>query len=391
VEYEDFYALPFRDFFGLRGPRRQQEEYSVGSGAIIDEDGYVLTNLHVVRRASRIQVKLWDGRVYEADRIVATQNSDVALLKLRCKAGEKFKAISFAADDDLLLGETVLALGNPFGLGGSVAKGILSSKTRRPSTGNEPLSVNNWLQTDAAINPGNSGGPLINIRGELIGLNVAVYREAQGIGFAIPVKQVSEALADFFSPEVSHSLWLGARLKVGRPPLVVGEVQPGSPAARAGLRQGDRIIQVNGLPTTSLIDLNRKVCASPNHRTTLKIRRENIEPEPVTITMIPFTEMIRDKVGLSLREIRDEDAGSTRFRPNQGLLIESVQKGSPAERAQLQPGILVTAVDGAPTGGIMLAGFALSGKQSGDRATLTVAVPRRLGNFVQARVEIPVR
>src|ERR1041385_6592211 len=183
VEYEDFYQRLFREFFGQGGLRpRQEQEYSIGSGVIIDEDGYVLTNLHVVRRGTRTQVKLWDGREYEADRIVATPNSDVALLKIRCKPGEKFKAVSFAADDDLLLGETVLALGNPFGLGGSVTKGILSSKTRRPATGNEPLNVNDWLQTDAAINPGNSGGPLINIRGELIGLNVAVYREGQEVG-----------------------------------------------------------------------------------------------------------------------------------------------------------------------------------------------------------------
>src|SRR6266699_2491008 len=237
VEYEDFYQRLFSEFFGQGGYRpRREQEYSIGSGVIIDEDGYVLTNLHVVRRATRTQVKLWDGREYEADRIVATPNSDVALLKIRCKPGEKFKAANFAADDDLLLGETVLALGNPFGLGGSVTKGILSSKTRRPSTGNEPLNVNDWLQTDAAINPGNSGGPLLNIRGELIGLNVAVYREGQGIGFAIPVKQVSEALAGFFSPEVSHSLWFGARLRQGPPPLTVAMVQPGGPSAKAGLR-----------------------------------------------------------------------------------------------------------------------------------------------------------
>jgi len=394
VEYEDFYQRLFREFFGQGGPRRQQQGYSIGSGVIIDEDGYVLTNLHVVRRATRIQVKLWDGREYEADRIVATENSDVALLKLRCKPGEKFKAISFAADDDLLLGETVLALGNPFGLGGSVTKGILSSKTRRPSTGNEPLNVNDWLQTDAAINPGNSGGPLINIRGELIGLNVAVYREGQGIGFAIPMKQVSEALVDFFSPEVSHSLWLGARLRLGPPPLEISEVEPGSPAARAGLRQGDKILQVNGLSTTGLIDLNRKICASPAHKVTLSVRREEVRLDPVTITMVPFSEMIPNKVGLSLREIRQEDTATTGFQPNQGLLIESVQKGSPAERAQLQPGFLVTAVDGAATGDVMLAGVKLSGKQQGDRVTLTVVVRRRLGKFVQfreARVELPVR
>src|SRR5258707_12686073 len=125
---------------------------------MIDEDGYVLRNLHVVRRAARIQVKLWDGREYDAEPRVETEATDVALLKLKIKPGEKFKAMKFAADDDLLLGETVLALGNPYGLGASVTKGILSSKNRRPTTGDDPLDVQDWLQTDAAINPCSSGG-----------------------------------------------------------------------------------------------------------------------------------------------------------------------------------------------------------------------------------------
>src|SRR6266581_4708757 len=235
VEYEDFYQRLFSEFFGQGGYRpRREQEYSIGSGVIIDEDGYVLTNLHVVRRATRTQVKLWDGREYEADRIVATPNSDVALLKIRCKPGEKFKAANFAADDDLLLGETVLALGNPFGLGGSVTKGILSSKTRRPPTESEPLAVPDWLQTDAAINPGNSGGPLVNLRGELIGINVAVLNQGQGIGFAIPVKRVSQKLAEIYSPEGMDGMWFGARVRPGSAPLQVKSVQLESPAGKAG-------------------------------------------------------------------------------------------------------------------------------------------------------------
>ena len=188
IEYHDWYDELLRQFYGVRPPVRKSLD--LGSGVIIDEEGYVLTNFHVVRRANRIQVKLWDGREYEADRIVATTASDVALIKIRAKPGERFKAIKFAADDDLLLGETVIALGNPFGLGGSVTRGILSSKNRRPSTGEEPLGMEDWLQTDAAINPGNSGGPLVNLRGELIGLNVAVYRDEhageRGIGVGFP-------------------------------------------------------------------------------------------------------------------------------------------------------------------------------------------------------------
>jgi S1-C subfamily serine protease len=171
-------------------------------------------------------------------------------------------------------------------------------------------------------------------------------------------------------------------------------VQPGSPAGRAGLREGDRILEVDRVSATGLIDLNRKICASPDHKVTLSVRRGEARLDPITVTMVGFPEMIQNKLGLTLREVRKEDKATTGFQPGQGLLIEAVQKGSPAERAQLQPNLLVTAIDGASTGGVMLAGMALSGKQQGDRVTVTVVVPQRLGNFVhftEARVEIQVR
>src|SRR3989442_4149076 len=229
-----------RDFFNpYYRNRPPNTQFSLGSGVIIDEEGFVLTNFHVVGRASRVWVKLSDGREYEADRLVGTGFTDLALVKIRAKEGEKFHAVTFAADDDLLLGETVLALGNPFGLGGSVTRGILSSKSRRPAKENETLDVMDWLQTDAAVNPGNSGGPLINLRGELIGINVAIYREGQGIGFAVPVKRVSAALAEMYSPEVLGSLWFGARVRPGGTPLPVTAVQIESPAGKAGPRAGD--------------------------------------------------------------------------------------------------------------------------------------------------------
>ena len=198
-----------------------------------DENGFVLTNVHVVEDANEIWVRVGD-RIIAADIVTGTRKSDVALLKLRAKPGEKFRAAKFAADDDLLLGETVLALGNPFGLGGSISRGILSSKSRRPSENQSgQLEVPDWLQTDAAINPGNSGGPLINLRGELIGINVAMLREGHGIGFAIPIKRVSEALSEIFTPEELAHLWFGARVKAGARPLVITDVTPGSPADRA--------------------------------------------------------------------------------------------------------------------------------------------------------------
>jgi S1-C subfamily serine protease len=396
IPCHDFYEILLRDFYGLP---REQKSISLGSGVIIDEEGYVLTNFHVVRRASRIQIKLWDGREYDADPCVYTEASDVALLKLRAKPGEKFKAIKFAPDDDLLLGETVLALGNPFGLGGSVTKGILSSKNRRPATGNEPLKVDDWLQTDAAINPGNSGGPLVNLRGELIGLNVAVYREehgerGMGVGFSIPVKQVAAALSQFFTPEVTHSLWFGAQLKAGSGPLEVATVQPGSPAAHAGLRAGDRVLQVNGQATPGLIAFNRLLTAGAAREARLLLGKER-EPRTVSVHLVPFDELIRQKLGLGLIEPTPQTAERLGVRPGEGLVVEEVEKDGPAERAKFQRGYVLAGIDDQRARGLRTIGEVLSGKKRGETVVLTIIAPRRLGarymGFQSGTVELVVR
>jgi serine protease Do len=389
IEYHEWYDTMLRQFYGWsRTPVHQEKSVSLGSGVIIDEEGYVLTNLHVVRRASRIQVKLWDGREYDAEPLVATPGSDVALLRLRAKPGEKFKAIQFAADDDLLLGETVIALGNPFGLGGSVTKGILSAKTRRPASGNEPLDVQDWLQTDAAINPGNSGGPLVNLRGELIGLNVAVYRGdgeergiGVGVGFSIPVKQVSAALSRFFSPEVTDSLWFGAQLKPGSTPLEISAVQPGSPASRAGLRGGDHLLQVNGKTPQGLIDCNRML-ANPERSAQLLVERGG-RRETLSVALISFQDLIRRRVGVTLSHLTQQAASRLRVNADSALVISAVEKGSPAERSGLQSGYVLLAIEGRKTTSLGDVAEVLLEKQPRDTVQLTVVAPRSFGGMVQ--------
>jgi len=401
VEYSDFYDPIFREFFGLNGPTRRREELnSIGSGVIIDEEGYVLTNVHVLRRATRVQVQLSDGRVYDAKPIVGETDSDVALLKFEVKPGEpKPKAIRMAKDDDVLLGETVLALGNPYGLGASVSRGILSSKDRRPASDNEPLRVENWLQTDASINPGNSGGPLIDLRGELIGINVAVYREEQGmgVGFAIPVKQVNAALAQFFAPEVTDSLWFGARLSGGTPPLNVSFVQTGSPAEKAGLRIGQSIVSANGKPVRSLVEFNRLVTAHEDHTVTLVVD-QNGERRRLQAQLVPFDQLIRQKLGLGLLNLTLEVARGIGLQAGAGLFIDDVEKGSPAANAKLQRGLLLMAVDDRATAGadgLRIVADVLSSKKTGETVQLSVLVPQRVGNsygqFQQAQVSLPVR
>jgi serine protease Do len=393
IEQRDWYEELFRRFYGV--PGRQQKSLNLGSGVIIDEEGYIVTNFHVVRRASRIQVKLWDGREFEADPQVATETSDVALLKIRSKPGDKFKAIKFAEDDDLLLGETVLALGNPFGLGSSVSKGILSSKNRRPSTGGEPLNIEDWLQTDAAINPGNSGGPLVNLRGELIGLNVAVFREqnGEGLGFSIPVRQVSLAVARFFAPEVTDSLWFGGQIKGSSGHWLVSTVQPSSPAARAGLKEGDRVVQVNGQTPETLISLNRLLVANSNRQAQVTVQR-GAESLKLAVRMIPFEDMIQQKLGLTLLEPNAQTARQLGVNPGDGLYIEDVEADGPAGQVKLQRGFILTGIDRVKAREIRIVGERLSSTKRGDSITLSLIAPLRVGNFVEFRqgtVEVKVR
>lgn len=390
VQYDnDFYSLLMRDFY-------PKEQLSLGSGVIIDEDGYILTNFHVVRRATRVQVKLSDGRVYDADKIINSPKSDVALLKLRANPGEKFKPIRFAKDDDLLLGETVIALGNPFGLGGSVARGILSSKNRRLMTGNEPLNVGDWLQTDAAINPGNSGGPLVNLHGDLIGLNVAVYRQGQGICFAIPVKQVASALAGFFSPE-GFSMWLGAKLKTDFAPLTIAEVQPGSPAAKAGLKAGMHIVEVNGQKPRTLVDFGEQMAGtatSESHEATLAVFDAGVR-QLVKVRLEPFESVVKRRAGLTLDEIKPQDAARLGLHDDKGLLITSVEKDSPAALAELKAGMLLTSIDGTGVNELRDFGGTLVLKGKDEPAHLEIIAFKKIGErYVQplrGKVDLKLR
>ncbi len=401
IEYHDPYDEMLRQFFGWsRSPVRQQRTSSLGSGVIIDEEGYILTNYHVVRRANRIQVKLWDGREYEAEALVATAGKDVALLRIKAKPGEKFSAIKLAPDDDLLLGETVLALGNPYGLGGAVTRGILSAKNRRSATGDEPLDYEDWLQTDAAINPGNSGGPLINLRGELIGLNVAVYREQDtgqrgpGVGFSVPVKQVSDALSRFFTPEAMDSLCLGVQFKPGTTPLVISVVQPGTPAAKADLSAGDRVLKVEGKTPGSLIECVRLMREAPDHKPRLLIEHGGRQRE-VSVKMITFDELVRQKLGLTLQAVTAQSAERLGLRPGQAVLIDQVEKGSPADRAQLQKGYPVMAVEGQTPPTLETFAQILADKKPGDAVNLSVRMTTRTDpRFIQVRqqnFEVKVR
>jgi S1-C subfamily serine protease len=390
----------FREFFDPYYRRRQPNtQYSLGSGVIIDEEGYVLTNFHVVGRARRVWVKLYDGREFEADKEAVNSSTDVALIRIRAKHRERFNAIQLANDDDLLLGETVLALGNPFGLGGSVSKGILSSKTRRPPSDDAPLEVPDWLQTDAAINPGNSGGPLVNLKGELIGINVAVLNQGQGIGFAIPVKRVSEKLAEIYSPEALDGMWFGARVRPGRVPLQVTAVQLDSPAGKAGLSPGDIIKEVNGLSPRSFIDFTGTLRNAKDQRELSFVLERGGDRRTVTVRLVPErsffnAELVQKRIGASVQPLSPELAQNMGLFRTEGLLIAGVDRGSPAAAADLQRGMVITTIDGQAMDDVVTAAKKLHAKAKGEKVHLELIVPVQRGGFIRlnpAMVDVTVR
>jgi S1-C subfamily serine protease len=401
VEVQDPFEQLLQEFWGPYYRRRApQAQYSLGSGVIIDEAGYVLTNDHVIRRASRVWVKLSEeagGKLYEAEVVNSSPRSDVALLRLKAGPGEKFQAVRFAADDDLLLGETVLALGNPFGLGGSVTRGILSSKSRRPPVEGAPMDIADWLQTDAAINPGNSGGPLINLRGEIIGLNVAMYRDANGIGFAIPIRRVTEALSEIFSPELKH-LWLGARIRPGSAP-VISAVDPGSPADRAGLRPGDAIVSVNGKAPRGYIDFIQELSASGDRSDVALAVRRGSEHLRVALRLVKETTvfnatLIKRRIGASVQELTPDLAERLGIVASQGLLVTEVDDDGPAADAGLQRGHVIVGVEGQVPENVAAAAKILFAKKKGEKVALAILVQRQRGNYTfmqRVRVQLTVR
>lgn len=376
--------------------RELPPEESAGSGVIIDENGYVVTNVHVVEGADEIFVQVGDEMV-QAENMVGSRKTDVALLKLRAPAGRTFPAARFGADDDLLLGETVMAMGNPFGLGGSVSRGILSSKSRRssPGEGGERLEIADWLQTDAAINPGNSGGPLVNLRGEIIGINVAVLKVGQGIGFAIPAKRVAESLAEIFTPEAMRGIYFGFRVQGSATGPRVVRVEPDSPAEAAGLKPGDTVVTINDESVRGWFDFNRVLVATPEGKPCVLVVRRGLERKRITITGVSEREVFNEeaigrRLGARVRLWNGAQAGLDL----RGLLVISTERGGPAAQSGLAAQMVIVEIAGHPVFDVVQSAKLLAGRKAGDRIPLTIAVPWRRGvlaGFERNEVRVRLR
>ena len=350
-------------FFGGRIPRAPQPRQGVGSGFIIDSDGTILTNYHVVGEAEKISVTLSDGKRYDAKVIGKDQKTDIAVIKI--DAGRELPAVSLGDSDRLEVGEWVVAIGNPFGLDHTVTSGIVSAKGRQIGAG----PYDNFIQTDASINPGNSGGPLINLRGEVVGINTAIFSQTGGnigIGFAIPTNSVKDLLPQLkdkgrvvrgylgttvqkITPEIANSL--GIKESGG---ALVADVVSGSPAEKAGIKTGDVIIEFNRKEIKDSSDLPPVVArVEPGTTVQLKVLREGKQVSlPITVGELKDNEIVasaqESDLGLSVQPVTPDIAQSLGLERAEGLVVSSVKPGSAAEEAGLRSGDVITQINRRP-------------------------------------------
>ncbi len=324
----------------------------MGTGTIIDERGYILTNYHVVTDVRRIEVTLDDGRQYTAEVVAYDAAADLAIIKI--PATKSFPVIKLGTSADLMNGESVIALGNAFGYEQTVTRGIISALGRDVQV-SDTQSYDDLIQTDASINPGNSGGPLLNIDGEMIGVNVAVRAGAQGIGFAIPIDSALDVAAKLLSVERIRNTSHGLVTKSGddfETPVRVSNVLPASPAAQLGIQTGDEIVSIGTVRVTRPLDVERAFLDLPaGQSVAVELRRGGqtimadmaLAPSRNTaiIARSPMTaEQTRvwNVLGLKLRE----EPKSTFQRRNTnyrgGMYVEEVRPGSPAAEEGIAPG-----------------------------------------------------
>ncbi len=349
------------EYFGQENRMQKNvTRQSLGSGVLIREDGTILTNEHVILPASKITVTLADGRDYEAELMGASRRFDLALLKI--DAGEPLPFVPPGKSDDLMIGETVIAIGNPYGLASTVTTGVISAKNRTvtfqdPDT-RQTHVFHDFLQTDASINPGNSGGPLLNILGELIGINTAIFDQAQGIGFAIPIDKAARIIDDLLEWGDVPRIWVGLHVQdltstlaqhfdVNRlTGVLVSEVRKDSPAESSGLRPGDLIVAVGNSEIKTTGDyrlLMRNFTPGDSIGITyFRGRREmkcTLEARAVPLDRVD--ELAWDSLGVQFRAITREDIQSLNLYVTEGVLVTDVRMGSPAADVGIRQGDVI--------------------------------------------------
>ena len=365
---------PFNDFwrrfFGGPMPRGPQRQRSLGSGFIIDADGSILTNNHVVENAQKIVVKLsGDDQDYEAKVVGRDPKTDIAVIKIDAKT--MLSVASLGDSDGLEVGEWVVAIGNPFGLDGTVTSGIVSAKGRHNITQGP---YDNFIQTDASINPGNSGGPLINLRGEVIGINTAIYSRSggnMGIGFAIPINLAKELLPQLrgkgkvtrgylgvliqkITPEIAESL--GMERGYG---ALVANVSKDGPAEKAGVKVGDVIVDFDGKEVKDSGDLPLIVARTPvDKKVRMKVLRDKKEITlNVAVGELKEEEVVasapeKGELGMTVQKLTPQLAENMGLDKTDGVVVTGVEPGSAADEAGIRRGDVILEVDRKPVRGV---------------------------------------
>ncbi|MBI3585431.1 MAG: Do family serine endopeptidase [Nitrospinae bacterium] len=345
---DEFFDQFFQDFFPPQDYKRQ----SLGSGVIINQKGYILTNEHVISRASTIKITLNDNREFDAHLVGADSRSDLAIIKI-----DSDKPLPFAqmgASADIMIGESVIAIGNPFGLSHTVTTGIVSAVNRNIK-GEDGRIYSDFIQIDASINPGNSGGPLLNINGEVIGINSAIYQKAEGIGFAIPIDRAKRIVNDLIKYGEVHEAWLGIFVQELTPQIaksfgysntkgvIISKTFKGGPSERAGLKRGDIIVSIGNKPIRTIDDYYDLIYGyGHNDKISITVFRDG-EKVAVNVTAQAIPEELSDEIalewlGIAVDEITNKAVKKYQLFTNSGVLISKVEKGSPAGKIGIEAG-----------------------------------------------------
>jgi len=358
---------PFGDFFDKFFPDmpRDRTQRSLGTGFIIDPKGLVITNEHVVKNADKIKVKMagQGGKEYTATVKGRDPQTDIALLQI--DSNETFPALSLGDSDSIRVGDWVVAIGNPFGLGHTVTQGIISAKGRVIGAGR----YDNFLQTDAAINPGNSGGPLLNLAGEVVGINTAIVATGQGIGFAIPSNLVKSIIGQLQEKGKVVRGMLGVQVQVVTPEIaksyglaepkgaLVADVHADTPAEKAGIKREDIIIEFNGQPINEMNELPRLVASlAPGAKATVKVLREGKEKTfNITVTELkeerfaggePGEMDQESSIGLMVEDLNPQMARRFDLKDAKGVVVMDVAPGSPASESGFRRGDVILEING---------------------------------------------
>ncbi len=356
--FNPFFEEFFRDFFDPRFERRQQYT-SLGSGVIIDgEKGLILTNAHVIQKTGTIKVMLENELEFEARIVGADPDSDLAVLQI--DAENRLPAIKMGSSDDLMIGETVIAIGNPFGFSHTVTTGVISAINR--SIRAEDRVYHDFIQIDASINPGNSGGPLLNINGDLIGINTAIYAKAQGIGFAIPISKARKIISDLIQYGEVIQAWIGITVQnmdeklarymavPGKKGVIIKSVEPQSPAEKAGLKESDIILAIGNKKVNSVGDYEsvaKSLAAGDTMQTGLwRNGKKKIVAVETKVFPLELAEELAFKLlGIKVDEITKGVRRKYRIATREGVVISKIKKKSYLARIGAEPGDVLRRID----------------------------------------------